>query len=216
MGLLGSLFGEDTGDKLLRAMAIRNKDYGAAAAISGDIRERKQGRLDAEEAKKVEAELIGLLEDEFMTQGYGPEDARRQARLAILNAKEVGSNVSSRLGAKTMGPEQTLMFGRKPQYTTPESTPAPIREAQAFNALPPDQQRGVASALDVTRGPAMKTDAYGRLIPVPRSSFLPAPRPGTVDDGYRFKGGDPANPNNWEPVDQVGGEILPIPRLGGR
>jgi hypothetical protein len=26
------------------------------------------------------------------------------------------------------------------------------------------------------------------------------PRPGTIQDGYRFKGGDPANPSSWERV----------------
>ena len=29
------------------------------------------------------------------------------------------------------------------------------------------------------------------------------PQPGAIEDGYRFKGGNPADPNNWEPADGV-------------
>lgn len=31
-----------------------------------------------------------------------------------------------------------------------------------------------------------------------------APQPGMVEDGYRFRGGNPADPNAWEPVSQGG------------
>ena len=29
---------------------------------------------------------------------------------------------------------------------------------------------------------------------------LQPPGVGAIEDGYRFKGGDPSDPNNWEPV----------------
>jgi hypothetical protein len=36
--------------------------------------------------------------------------------------------------------------------------------------------------------------------PQPQSQSSGAPSPGTVEDGYRFKGGNPGDPNSWEPV----------------
>lgn len=46
---------------------------------------------------------------------------------------------------------------------------------------------------------------------LPRTSAPPAPAPGAIEDGYRFKGGNPADPNSWEPVGGAGSGPRPFP-----
>lgn len=36
------------------------------------------------------------------------------------------------------------------------------------------------------------------------------PQPGAIEDGYRFRGGNPADPNNWEPVGGSGGNAAGV------
>lgn len=50
----------------------------------------------------------------------------------------------------------------------------------------------------------------GLLMDGVSSAPMKAPQPGTVEDGFMFKGGDPADPSSWEPVG--GGAGLGAPR----
>lgn len=43
------------------------------------------------------------------------------------------------------------------------------------------------------------------------SAPMKAPQPGTVEDGYMFKGGDPSDQSNWVPVNGGAGPSAPRP-----
>jgi hypothetical protein len=50
------------------------------------------------------------------------------------------------------------------------------------------------------RGEDPSVKAATSDLPQRPSAPANAPAPGTIEDGYRFKGGDPGDPNNWEAV----------------
>lgn len=59
------------------------------------------------------------------------------------------------------------------------------------------------SGVDALRDPSSarrETDFQGGTTPPGSGAPRPPLEPGTVEDGYRFKGGNPADPSAWEPI----------------
>jgi hypothetical protein len=60
------------------------------------------------------------------------------------------------------------------------------------------------SAEQLRRNLLRLQDTYNSVVHGPAGGVTPtapqAPRFGDIQDGYRFKGGDPADPNSWDPI----------------
>lgn len=93
-------------------------------------------------------------------------------------------------------------------------------EVMQIAQLPPDQleaalRSAIAEAgmvkqmIELERPDYMAIPAGGTLVdtrnPQAVQQFGEGPQPGAVEDGYRFRGGDPANPQNWEKVGGTAG-----------
>lgn len=198
MGIFSGIGGEDTKEKLLRALAIASGDSRTAAVLSDSITKRRDDR----QARKEEQAAKQQWKTAYLT--MYPDASEAEAELAWGDVKGVGNAIASGNQSYTMGPGAE----RHNRYGVVARTPTAIEQEANFGAnATPEQIAG----LDITR-PIQNSTAYGPQF-VPRKR--PPPHPGEVRNGYRFKGGDPADENNWEPVDNVGGQYLPIPRLGG-
>lgn len=93
-----------------------------------------------------------------------------------------------------------------------------LEEIEAINARGAELQRARVDSIRAEYGAApldpsvyqQQPAAIGAARPQqppaapPAPARAGAPRPGTVEGGYRFKGGNPADQRNWEPVRQGG------------
>lgn len=74
------------------------------------------------------------------------------------------------------------------QETAPELAPKYLNNQANPPRFVPDGAGGFI---------AIDPAAFAEGQPTPTAG---GPQPGQIEDGYRFKGGDPARPENWEPV----------------
>jgi hypothetical protein len=107
----------------------------------------------------------------------------------------------------TPAPQPRLGFGADEPTAAPAPTPQPAALPSAMPSAAPVPQRPAAPA--VTRpapqpAPAAAPRRPGFLSnedPALPGDPQPVPRVGQVVDGYRFKGGDPNDAENWERVE---------------
>ena len=150
---------------------------------------------------------------------------------------DISSNVAQRV--LELPPEQqagawqqqmTLLAQRYPelgeyanQYS-PEFLQSTIAEAGDYRAWAQSQQpdymaipeggtlvntrnpQAVQSFQGAPQGPANVPS--GSPLAQPAPSIAP-PAVGAIEDGYRFRGGNPADPNSWEPVGQMSAPVGP-------
>lgn len=147
--------------------------------------------------KKMQNDIL-MLHNGVQTEG----DAMRALQQIVTNPTDnevVKANLKElkRLNDIALGQRRQKIDLRRERNRMAPIDPADIGLPVAPPAAPPQP------------GQFTPTDG-GTLAPVaaPQGG---APQPGMIEDGMRFKGGNPADPNSWEPVAPAGGPEMTAP-----
>lgn len=84
-----------------------------------------------------------------------------------------------------------------------QSTLGNLEQSQTASQLKDNLNRVYNTYLDIIHGPGNgpeRRQVGGAKQAAPRAAPRQPPAVGTVQDNYRFKGGNPADPNSWEPL----------------
>ena len=169
----------------------------AVGVVSMDQRNeclhKKNNDADQEDVEEVEEE-----EDD----NIGGGDNQTQ-----LAQKVVGELGAARYGAKYSGPDKSFEHSAEIQKLVKDN---PEAKAIGLELLRPNlteekkeelRQRLRTIADTIAGDIERRKQSPGAAPSTNAPAAVPgAPRPGTVKDGYRFKGGDPSNPTSWEKV----------------
>lgn len=174
------------------ASAMKNKE--AAQKASNEIL-LKRAEIDMAQAK-----VVGGVEEARIRQMQQPSELERLlGRLETLRrtdpaaAEKLAEDIATIRGAGSAA--RTAMAGQRLSLDQLRALQKTYSEQAENMLLPPAQREQAAQMLKQVNDQI--AESAGIKMPTSQSG---APAPGTVMDGYRFKGGNPADQKNWEKV----------------
>ena len=180
---------EMTSQSHLEAARI-NKEAGATAdrqiaALAAQIREKEPSLSPAEVNARATKDYLNL-------SGRYPGDVRASTAQETLNAKKI-EKADEAWGKVTMDPRSPIYK----QYRELQKADPSGARSEAFKN---DWMLNHMSLGSQSAPQGAPTQGAPTPEPVRGAPAQAGPKPGTVQQGYRYKGGDPANPSSWEKV----------------
>jgi hypothetical protein len=205
-----------------RSQDLARDAYKTKIDIQGKVAQLQSGLAQTEMQGRTQKEIAAMnaavqregfnkpSEFERMLSDY---EKRLGRKLTPTEYKEAMAEIgAARYGAKYTGPDKTFENDAKFQKDFSDRT----KMLQLQKSMPNKTQAEVAaidSQIEAERQKLIEEYRQTRASGITSkgapgaapAGAAPAgapkgPRPGTIQDGYRFKGGDPANPTSWERV----------------
>lgn len=210
-------------DKALQALAANPNDPQAVANITRynpQLGMQLQEKRAAEEAAKAEqlTKVFGHAARAAKTPEQWDAIAGYLAQNGIPGAANVVGKFSPEMRLAYMA-QAGLDEDKDPAATSLQRNYEFMKQVDPSGQLAEQYLRGQAEGQ-----PIVANNGDGTFTIVPRSMLAGqaapqqqgGPQVGAVEDGYRFRGGNPADPNSWEPVNggPTASQSGPFPSAG--